>query len=139
MAFALVSEPAATAGSVAVQASPNPAYLGKRVVHTVGLSTSGYLNVWVSAKGFDQPRIGSLPPGSWRWECCPAEAAGAAAWHYRSSTVARPSIYRFGAMTRSRGAFLSTARPAVYSSTVSVRILQAGVRPATVMSATLLD
>ncbi|MGH2528095.1 MAG: hypothetical protein ACRDH0_01945 [Actinomycetota bacterium] len=28
-------------------------------MHTVGLSTYGYLNVWVSAKGFDQPGIGS--------------------------------------------------------------------------------
>jgi len=123
LATLLLGWPAEAAGPVTIQASPNPAYLGVRVVHTVGLSTYGYLNVWVSAKGFDQPGIGSLPPGSWRWECCPSETAGTAAWHYRSSTVAKPGIFRFGAMTRSRGAFLSTARVAVYSSTVWVRIL----------------
>ena len=123
VAFALLPRPAEAAGQVTIQASPNPAYLGTRVVHTVALSTYGYLNVWVSAKGFDQPGIGSLPPGSWRWECCPAETAGTAAWHYRSSTVARPGIFRFGAMTRSRGAFLSTARVGVSSSTVWVRVL----------------
>jgi len=123
VACALLPTPAEAAGPVTIQASPNPAYLGTRVVHTVGLSTYGYLNVWVSAKGFDQPGIGSLPSGSWRWECCPSETAGTAAWHYRSSTVARPGIFRFGAMTRSRGAFLSTARVGVSSSTVWVRIL----------------
>lgn len=123
VAVALLPRSAVAAGPVTIQASPNPAYLGTRVVHTVGLSTTGYLNVWVSAKGFDRPGIGSLPSGSWRWECCPAETAGTAAWHYRSSIVARPGIFRFGAMTRSRGAFLSTARAAVYGSTVWVRIL----------------
>lgn len=123
VAFALLPRPAEAAGPVTIQASPNPAYLGTRVVHTVGLSTCGYLNVWVSAKGFDQPGMGSLPSGSWRWECCPAETAGTAAWHYRSSTAARPGIFRFAALTRSRGAFLSTARVATYSSKVWVRIL----------------
>jgi len=123
VAVALLPRPAEAAGPVTIQASPNPAYLGTRVVHTVGLTTYGYLNVWVSAKGFDQPGIGSLPSGSWRWECCPAETAGTAAWHYRSSIVAKPGSYRFAPMTRSRGAFLSTARVGFFGSSVWVRIL----------------
>jgi len=123
LATLLVVWPAEAAGPVTIQASPNPAYVGARVVHTVGLSTYGYLNVWVSAKGFDQPGIGSLPPGSWRWECCPAETAGTAAWHYRSSIVAKPGSYRFAPMTRSRGVFLSTARVGFFGSSVWVRVL----------------
>ena len=79
--LALVGGPAADAASVSIQASPNPARLGDRVTHTVGASAYGYLIVWISARGFGQPGLGSLPPGTWRLECCPSETAGTAAWH----------------------------------------------------------
>ena len=123
MALALLAGPAAEAASVSIQASPNPARLGDRVTHTVGASNYGYLSVWISARGFGQPGLGSLPPGSWRLECCPSETAGTAAWHYRSNTAAGLGTYRFGATTRLRGTFLSTARQGISSATVWVRIL----------------
>jgi hypothetical protein len=123
VALVLLPGPAAEAASVSIQAVPNPARLGDRVTHTVGTSTYGYLNVWISARGFGQPGLGSLPPGSWRLECCPSETAGTAAWHYRSNTAVGSGTYRFGATTRSRGTFLSTARLGVSTATVWVRIL----------------
>lgn len=121
--LALLPGAAADATSVSIQAAPNPARLGDRVTHTVGAFNYGSLNVWISARGFGQPGLGSLPPGSWRLECCPSETAGTAAWHYRSSTTVGPGTYRFGATTRSRGTFLSTARLGISTATVWVRIL----------------
>lgn len=123
VALALLPGPAAEAASVSIQASPNPARLGDRVTHTVGAFNYGYLSVWISARGFGQPGLGSLPPGSWRLECCPSETAGTAAWHYRSNTAVGSGTYRFGATTRLRGTFLSTARLGISSATVWVRIL----------------
>ncbi|TMK30550.1 MAG: hypothetical protein E6G61_06190 [Actinobacteria bacterium] len=120
--LALVGGPAADAASVSIQASPNPARLGDRVTHTVGASAYGYLIVWISARGFGQPGLGSLPPGTWRLECCPSETAGTAAWHYRSNAAVGPATYRFGATARSRGTFLSTARLGISTATVWVRI-----------------
>ncbi len=121
LSLGLVAAPAAAA-PIALQASPNPAVLGQRVVHTVSLGSYGRLDVWVSAKGFAQPGSGSLPAGSWRWECCPTQTAGTAAWHYRSNTLAVPGTYRFGADTRSRGTYLSTASIGTASSSLWVRI-----------------
>jgi len=123
VALALIGGPAADAASVSIQAAPNPARLGDRVTHSVGASNYGYLNVWISARGFGQPGLGSLPPGAWRLECCPSETAGTAAWHYRSNTAVGSGTYRFGATTRLRGTFLSTARLGISSATVWVRIL----------------
>ncbi len=123
VALALVTGPGADAASISIQASPNPARLGDRVTHTVGASTYGYLTVWISARGFGQPGQGWLPPGSWRLDCCPSETAGTAAWHYRSNAAVGPGTYRFGATTRSRGTFLSTARPGISTAAVWVRIL----------------
>jgi len=123
LATLLVAGPVRAAGSISIQASPNPARLGDRVTHSVGASNYGYLNGWISARGFGQPGLGSLPPGSWRLECCPSETAGTAAWHYRSNTAVGSGTYRFGATTRLRGTFLSTARLGISSATVWVRIL----------------
>lgn len=122
VALGLLSGPAAEAASVSIQASPNPARLGDRVTHSVGVSNYGHLNVWISARGFGQPGLGSMPPGSWRLECCPSETAGTAAWHYRSNAAVGPATFRFGATTRLRGTFLSTARLGISSATVWVRI-----------------
>jgi hypothetical protein len=122
VALALLPGAAAEAASVSIQASPNPGYLGDRVTHTVGVFGYGYLNVWVSARGFDQPGLRSLPPGSWRLECCPGETNGTAAWHYRSSGAVGAGTYRFGATARSRGWFLSTARSGISSSSVWVLV-----------------
>jgi hypothetical protein len=123
VALALIGGPAADAASVSIQASPNPARLGDRVTHMVAASTFGYLTVWISARGFGQPGLGSLPPGTWRLECCPSETAGTAAWHYRSNAVVGPGTYRIGATARSRGTFLSTVRLGTSTATVWVRIM----------------
>lgn len=102
----LVAAPA-EAKPVDVAASPNPAALGQRVRHTVTVGVAGRLEVWVS--GFQAPGSGSLPLGTWSYECCPGQTAGSPAWHYRSSGVAAPGSYRFGAVARTRGTFLSSA------------------------------
>jgi hypothetical protein len=104
----LVAAPA-EAKPVDVAASPNPAALGQRVRHTVTVGVAGRLEVWVSASGFQAPGSGSLPLGTWSYECCPGQTAGSPAWHYRSSGVAAPGSYRFGAVARTRGTFLSSA------------------------------
>jgi hypothetical protein len=124
LASVLVGVLAAPAGAKAVDigASPNPASVGTRVRHTVALGTSGRLEVWVSAAGFERPGTGTLPPGSWAAECCPARTAGTPAWHYRSFVVAPPGSYRFGAVARMRGTFLSSAAVGFSSDGVSIRI-----------------
>lgn len=105
---AWASGPSVAVG-VGLEASPNPARVGDRVVHTVRVPVSGYLSVWVSAKGFSQPGMGNLPPGSWTWECCPSQTAGTPAWRYRSQSPVVPGTYRFGAVARTTGRYLSTA------------------------------
>ncbi|HZP89436.1 MAG TPA: hypothetical protein VFC04_00385 [Actinomycetota bacterium] len=100
--------PALTA--VTIQASPNPATVGQKVTHTLALSTTGSLRVWVSAVGFRQPSLGTLPPGAWVKTCCPAEAGGASAWLYRSTSGVPPGTYRFGAVAKAPGTYLSTAQ-----------------------------
>jgi len=115
---------AAPAGAkvVGISASPNPARLGDRVRHTVEVGTSGRLDVWVSAPGFYRPGIGTLPIGAWSYECCPGQTAGTPAWHYRSSGTAGPGLYGFGAATRARGSFLSTALVSGASASVWILI-----------------
>lgn len=120
---ALVGAPPAAASPLTLDASPNPTYVGQRVVHTIGVSATGRLDVWVSAQGFAQPRLGTLPSGSWSWRCCPSQTAGTPAWHYRSSSTVSPGTYRFGADTRQRGTYLSTATVGIASATVWVRII----------------
>jgi hypothetical protein len=112
----------AEADAVSIQASPNPAHVTDRVTHSVATFQYGLLQVWVSARGFDQPGLGTLPAGSWRLECCPSETAGTAAWHFRSRNVAAPGSYRFGATAKARGWFLSTASVATSSASVMVAV-----------------
>jgi hypothetical protein len=124
LALSLFLSPVAVVASPQVRlvAAPNPAAVGQRVVHTVDLLGGGPLQVWVSAKGFAQPGLGTLPPGSWNWECCPAEVAGTPAWHYRSAYAGAGS-YRFGAVAQVRGTYLSTAGVGASSTGVWVRVI----------------
>jgi hypothetical protein len=94
---------------VGISASPNPAVVGQKVVHTLRVGVTAPLDIWLSATAFRQPRLGTLPSGRWRLECCPGATAGSYAWHYRSAGGVPPSTYRFGAITRARGTFASTA------------------------------
>jgi hypothetical protein len=112
----------AEAKLVDIGASPNPARVGTSVRHTVALGTSGRLEVWVSAAGFQRPGTGTLPPGSWTAECCPARTAGTPAWHYRSFVIVPPGSYRFGAVARMRGTFLSSAAVGFSADGVTIRI-----------------
>jgi hypothetical protein len=112
----------AEAKAVEIGASPNPAKVGTNVRHTVALGTAGRLEVWVSAAGFERPGSGTLPPGSWVAECCPARTAGTPAWHYRSFGVVAPGSYRFGAVAKMRGTFRSSAAIGFSSDSVSIRI-----------------
>jgi hypothetical protein len=111
LAFA-TAVPARALGApiVGITASPNPAVLGDRVVHRVNVGVPARLDVWVSAMGFDKPRPGTLPPGTWQLDCCAPPAVGSPAWHYRSTSPVRPSTYRFGASAVGRGSFAAAAR-----------------------------
>ncbi len=113
----------AEAKLVDIGASPDPAVVGTTVRHTVALGAAGRLEVWVSAVGFERPGTGSLPPGSWVAECCPARTAGTPAWHYRSFAIASPGSYRFGTVARTRGTFRSSAAVGFSSDAVSIRIV----------------
>ncbi|HWO71217.1 MAG TPA: hypothetical protein VNP94_10760 [Actinomycetota bacterium] len=117
------TEVARAKAAVTIAASPNPAVLGQRVRHTVGVGMSGGLQVWVSATGFSQPGMGTLPPGTWTWECCPSQTAGTPAWHYRSARAVSPGTYAFGAYARTRGTFLSTASVSTAVARVWIRIV----------------
>ncbi len=107
---------------VEISAGPNPAVVGDRVVHHVQVGVSARLDLWVSAAGFEEPRLGTLPTGAWRWECCPAQTEGAPAWHYRSSSAVAPDAYRFGAVARARGTYPSTAAISGYADVVWIRV-----------------
>jgi hypothetical protein len=122
VALLLAPSAAQAAAGVSITASPNPAAVGGRVAHTVTISTPGPLNVWVSARGFAKPGMGSLPSGSWVLECCPAQTNGTTAWHFRSTGIAVPGTYRFRATTRLAGRFLSTAALGLIAAGVWVRI-----------------
>lgn len=121
LATGLAAAPA-LAGIVGIVASPNPARVGDQVRHSVEVGTFGRLEVWVSASGFYRPGSGSLPAGTWAFECCPRQTAGTPAWHYRSSSPVAPGSFRFGAGARSPGSFLSTASIAGSSAGVWIRI-----------------
>jgi hypothetical protein len=121
LTVALSAVPAA-AKTVGVTASPNPGRVGDRVRHDVEVGTVGRLDVWVSARGFDRPGTGTLPAGTWSYECCPSQTAGTPAWHYRSSSLVGRGVYRFGALARLAGTFLSTAMVAGVSAGVWIRI-----------------
>ena len=112
---------AATA-PVGINASPNPATLGDKVVHVVKIGVYAPLDIWVSAAGFEQPRLGTLPPGTWRLECCTSITDGTAAWHFRSDGVVAPGSYRFGAFARAVGRFRSTAAVQSTADAVWIRI-----------------
>jgi hypothetical protein len=119
----LAAGPAQAVGPVSIAASPNPVRLGQRVVHTVQVVVPGSLAIWVSATGFNQPGLGTLPAGSWTKECCPTETNGTAAWHYRSSRMVPIGVFQFGTTSRSRGLYLSTARLGAARVSVWVRVL----------------
>jgi hypothetical protein len=121
MLVGLMAAPA-QAKVVELDASPNPANVGSNVRHSLALGVSGRLEIWVSARGFDRPGMGTLPPGSWVQECCPSRTAGTPAWHYRSFAIAPPGSYRFGASARMRGSFLSSAAVAFASDSVWIRL-----------------
>lgn len=117
----LVGAPA-SAKLVDVTASPNPATVGSTVRHTVTLGSPARLDLYVSATGFERPGSGSLPPGTWTYRCCPGQTAGTPAWFYRSSSVVGQGTYRFAALARRRGSFLSTATTGWASDGVWIRI-----------------
>ena len=123
LVVAVATAPSAWASQISLGASPNPAYVGQRVVHTIAVGAPGRLDVWVSAQGFVQPRLGTLPRGSWSWQCCPSQTAGTPAWHFRSSSTVSPGTYRFGVDASQRGTYLSSATVAIASATVWVRII----------------
>lgn len=112
----------ATAKLVDLTASPNPATLRTTVRHTVTLGAPARLDLYVSASGFERPGMGSLPPGSWTYRCCPSQTAGTPAWFYRSTYAVNPGTYRFPAVARTRGTFLSTAMAGSTSDGVWIRI-----------------
>ena len=112
----------AEAKLVELDVSPNPAKVGTNVRHSLALGTAGRLEVWVSASGFERPGVGTLPPGSWVARCCPSRTAGTPAWQYRSFGVVPPGAYRFGAVARTRGTFLSSAAIGFTSDSVWIRI-----------------
>jgi hypothetical protein len=122
LATVFVAAPA-HAKLVDLTASSNPAGLGDRVRHTVSLVGSARIELYVSAAGFERPGTGTLPPGSWAYRCCPAQTAGTPAWVYRSTVVAPPGSYRFGAFARARGSFLSTVVTLLGQDGVWVRIV----------------
>jgi len=107
---------------VDLTASPNPATVGDRVRHSVSLGAPTRLELFVSAVGFERPGTGTLPEGSWIYRCCPSQTAGTPAWYYRSNAGVAPGSYRFGAVARARGQFLSTASTTIGSAGVWVRI-----------------
>ena len=112
----------ARASELTLDVTPNPARLGERVIHKISTPLGGPLNIWVSARGFKQPGDGTLPPGAWSWECCPQQTAGTPAWHYRSATPVAAGGYRFGAIARTTGVYLSTAAVYNLADSVWVRI-----------------
>jgi hypothetical protein len=118
---ALVPGRAGAATIVDLSASPDPASVGTKVVHVVRVGAYAPLDVWVSASGFEQPRLGTLPPGQWRLECCSA-VEGGQAWHFRSGGGVPPGSYRFGAVARATGLFGSRAAVQASSDVVWIRI-----------------
>ena len=112
----------AEAKVVGITASPNPAVLGDRVRYTIEVGAYARLDAWVSAAGFQQPGYGTLPGGSWSYECCSEPTSGTPAWHYRSGGTVVPGSYRFGAVTRARGTFLSSALVGATMATTWVRV-----------------
>jgi hypothetical protein len=121
LCIGLLATPA-SGKSVGVSASPNPARLGDRVRLDLSIGLVGRLDVWVSANGFERPGSGTLPVGTWTFECCPSQTAGTPAWHYRSSSAVASGSYRFTATARARGSFLSTALVAGQSASVRVTV-----------------
>jgi hypothetical protein len=121
LAIGLVAAPA-HAKVVGIDASPNPASLGDRVRHTVEVGAVGRLEVWVSSSGFQPPGLGTLPGGTWTIECCPSQTLGTPAWHYRSFAPAIPGTYRFAAVARARGVFLSAVLVGASAASVSITI-----------------
>ena len=120
-ALVVVAGPA-QAKLVDLTASPNPANVGNQVRHTVSIGAPTRLELYVSAAGFERPGTETLPAGSWTYRCCPAQTGGTPAWYHRAKAGVVPGSYRFGAATRTRGQFPSTAITTVGSDTVWVRI-----------------
>jgi hypothetical protein len=107
---------------VGLDGAPNPAVLGDRVRHTIDLGVAARLEVWVSAAGFEQPGPGTLPAGTWSYSCCPSQTAGTSAWHFRSASIVAPGSFRFTAVARARGTFLSSALAGGTIASVWIRV-----------------
>ncbi|MGZ8599589.1 MAG: hypothetical protein ACXWX6_05185 [Actinomycetota bacterium] len=118
----LVATPAAARKLVGIDATPNPASVRDRVRHAVVVGAVARLEIWVSASGFQAPGSGTLPAGTWSLECCPAQTSWTRAWPNRSSGPVGPGTYRFPAVARQGGRFLSTAAVAGASAGVWVTI-----------------
>jgi hypothetical protein len=125
IATALLGTPARGAPPVSFQASPNPAAINQSVRFTVSVSATGRAleQIWISASGPSKPSLGDLPPGSWTYECCPAEVGSGPAWHYRSSGSASPGTHSFQAVARRSGRYPGTAAFGFDRASLVLRIL----------------
>ena len=124
-AVAMISGPVWALSPLTFEASPNPAIIGERVAFTVSVQGIGGAReqIWVAAKGVTKPTLGDLPPGSWTYECCPAEAGYGPAWHYRSATIVFPGTQSFEADARQPGLYTNTAAFGGYRASLLLRIV----------------
>lgn len=125
LVVAMATAPGAARGDgpLGLSASPNPAIVGQSVTFGVSISQSvgARLEMWVSARGFDRPTLGSLPLGGWSYQCCTAEVSPA--WYYRSYANAPAGLYRFAATARARGTHPAVARLGAYRASVSIQVV----------------
>ena len=124
-AVAMISGPVWALSPVTFEASPNPAVIGQRVDFTVSVQGAGAAReqIWVAARGLSKPTLGNLPPGSWAYECCPAETGYGPAWHYRSLSTVFPGTHSFDADARQPGTFTNTAAFGPYRASLTLRVL----------------
>ncbi len=124
-AVALMSGPVWALSPVTFEASPNPAVIAQRVEFTVSVAGTGpgHEQVWVTGRGLFKPTMGDLPPGTWTYECCPAETGFGPAWHYRSYLAVAPDTHRFEAQARQPGTYTNTAAFGPYRDTLLLRII----------------
>jgi hypothetical protein len=124
-AVALISGPAWALSPITFEASPNPAIIGEQVAFTVSVQGIGTNReqIWVAARGLGKPTMGDLPPGSWSYECCPAETGFGPAWHFRSYTSVFPGTHSFEAEARQPGLYTNTAAFGPYRASLTLRIL----------------
>ena len=124
-AVALISGPVWALSPISFDASPNPAIIGERVEFTVSVQGTGAAReqVWVTARGLARPSLGDLPPGTWAYECCPAETGYGPAWHYRSYFTVFAGTHSFAADARQPGLYTNTAEFGPYRAGLTLRVL----------------